>query len=257
MGYGFLMDDWVWSFSRLKCYEQCPHAFYMKYLDKVPQEGNHYADFGSFVHKILQKFYTGELKKNELVSYYLKYYDEEVLPERNEKVSVTNYLNGLKYFRNIEDFNKEIIGVERRVDGEISGNKFTGYIDLLYKESDGGIVIRDHKSHPIKEKNPTKPRKTDEDFDKYALQLYIYANMIRKELRTPVKYIEFNCFKTGTVPRELASSVRELDAVRWVCETIGKIKYDEDFMPNPEYYYCNNLCEFRSVCDYRKFSRGD
>lgn len=46
--------DTKWSFSRLTTYRQCPQAFKLQYIDRVPQEGNFYSDYGTYAHELLE-----------------------------------------------------------------------------------------------------------------------------------------------------------------------------------------------------------
>lgn len=71
MKYSHIIDEMTWSYSRITAYEDCPYRFYLKYIKKIKGVRHFFSDYGSFMHLIIQKFLTGELKKSELVGYYL------------------------------------------------------------------------------------------------------------------------------------------------------------------------------------------
>ena len=43
-------QDMRLSFTALAAYENCPQSFKLSKLDRVPDDGNFYSDFGSFCH---------------------------------------------------------------------------------------------------------------------------------------------------------------------------------------------------------------
>ena len=55
-----------WSFTKLETYLNCPKAFWQNYLDPSRTSeplGNAFSDYGLFVHKLLEKWATGELER--------------------------------------------------------------------------------------------------------------------------------------------------------------------------------------------------
>lgn len=42
--YKKMLDEMIWSFSRLHLYEVCPYAFYLKYILKMLGVSNFYAE---------------------------------------------------------------------------------------------------------------------------------------------------------------------------------------------------------------------
>lgn len=51
------LDNLVWSFSKVNNYNRCPHGFKLTYIDKVPQIDNAFAEYGSFAHSLLEKYF--------------------------------------------------------------------------------------------------------------------------------------------------------------------------------------------------------
>lgn len=61
--YEFILDNMTFSFSSLTLFEQCPYAWYLKYIECRDKASNCYADFGSYCHKILEMYAKEELKR--------------------------------------------------------------------------------------------------------------------------------------------------------------------------------------------------
>ena len=74
--YEFILEDMIFSFSNLSMFEQCPYSWYLKYIEDRNRTSNHYADFGSYCHKILEMYANEEIQKSDLLEYYAEYFDE-------------------------------------------------------------------------------------------------------------------------------------------------------------------------------------
>ena len=85
----FIIDTMEWSYSRLTAYNQCPYQFKLKYVECNEGEPNFYAQYGSFCHKILEKYAIISSKSIELN------------PIRNEEYNLGNFL---KNFKSTDDF---------------------------------------------------------------------------------------------------------------------------------------------------------
>ncbi|MBR1685372.1 MAG: PD-(D/E)XK nuclease family protein, partial [Clostridia bacterium] len=46
-------------------YDQCPLAFKLQYIDRVPQEQNAYAEYGTHCHSLLERWAKGDLMSFE------------------------------------------------------------------------------------------------------------------------------------------------------------------------------------------------
>ena len=71
-----------WSYSRTACFGHCKYEFYLDYIindDKqYLSEGNYYAEVGSYVHEILSMIFSGKLKVEDALGYYIDHYDDYV-----------------------------------------------------------------------------------------------------------------------------------------------------------------------------------
>ena len=57
----------TWSMSRLKSYEDCPYGWFLKYIKGKSDCDRFYATYGSFMHRLLEQYYRGELSKTDMV----------------------------------------------------------------------------------------------------------------------------------------------------------------------------------------------
>ena len=101
-----LFDDWVWSYSRLQSFEQCPWGFAQKYLysDTKRGEPNFYSAYGSLIHELHERWYKGEIKKDQIVPEFIKRFI--ALPPTDSKRR-TRYLAIFRYvFGRNENFSR-------------------------------------------------------------------------------------------------------------------------------------------------------
>lgn len=244
-----IYDDWTWSYSRISLFEECPYAFALKYLyNDENVQSNFYANFGTYIHKIHELYYTGVLTKAELVNYYIEHFDEVGYHKHRSKY----FLEGLNYFEGgVQVTPSSIVGVEQRINFKVDNYNFTGFIDLLYKNDDGTLTICDHKSHVLKPRSGRrKPTASDKELDTYLKQLYLYAHGVHQLGLGSVGVLQFNCFRGRITVSERYSKDKEDEAVGWAADTIRNIEETTSFMPTGEWYYCHNLCDHRGVCEY-------
>ena len=254
--YSFMIDNMVWSFSRINSFNVCPYEWYLQYIEGLQGENNFYAEFGTYCHKILEKYEKGELGIFDLADYFVDHFDEEI------KSNVSNpekYIElGKSYFENIDlDLgNYEVLGIEKKCDFELEGRKFTGFIDLLLKDKETGeIVLIDHKSskYPLGKRGGVLKSEA-EKFDQYKKQLYIYCTQVYNEYGVFPTKIGWNYFKDQKWL--VLDFVKEEydEAIKWALKTIVEINDTEYFAPNPSFYYCANLCRFRnSYCEFKNY----
>ena len=65
----------TWSFSRLHAWEQCPYAFYLKYIEKREGESNYYASNGKCMHEVFEAILTDKITLDECTQYYADNYE--------------------------------------------------------------------------------------------------------------------------------------------------------------------------------------
>lgn len=255
----FLLDTMTWSFSRLNSFYNCRYEWKLRYIDCNKSENGFFGEYGSLIHKILEKYEKGELSLFELNDYYEEHFSESVPhdapPNKYVDIKQSYYEKGLDYLNNIDlDLDKyEILGVEKEVRFQISGKDFIGYIDLLLKEKETGkIIILDHKSASIKILKNGKVSKSDQEHVReFIRQLCLYAIPIIEEYGH-VDELWWNLFKDKNWLKMPFNKGDYDEAIKWAEDTLTLIENEKNWFPNPDSYYCNFLCGQRNhACEYK------
>ena len=259
--YKELIDKMRWSYSRLTSFEHCRYGFYLAYIVKdeelYPNESNYYAEVGTFVHKILEKVFKKEMSIDDAPRYFIDHFDECVCETTKESTMQSTYYSCLEYLSE-EDFSwidgYEILGVELKCEFEIDNYPFVGFIDLLLRDkADGEYVIVDHKSaaYPLK-KNGGVKKNQEKSFLTYKRQMYLYAYAVYLKYGKFPKELWWNHFKVNERVKIKFSMEDYEEAIRWFRYQIYLIQREEEYEPNKDYFYCNNLCSFRNSCEYNE-----
>lgn len=250
----------TWSFSRLNSFYNCPYEWKLRYIDCNKSENGFFGEYGSLIHKILEKYEKGELSLFELNDYYEEHFSESVPhdapPNKYVDIKQSYYEKGLDYFNNIDlDLDKyEVLGVEKEVRFQIAGKDFVGYIDLLLKEKETGkIIILDHKSASIKILKNGKVSKSDQEHVReFIRQLCLYAIPIIEEYGH-VDELWWNLFKDKNWLKMPFHKEDYDEAIQWAEDTLKLIETEKEWLPNnSSSYYCNYLCGQRNnACEYK------
>lgn len=253
ISYRPLMEDMVWSYSRVNGFSACPYAWFMKYIKHVKEQPRFYSSYGSFIHKILEQYYKGELTEDQLTARFMMGFKNEVQGERPSPAVVEKYIQrGLDYFNTFKRLPYKVLAIEKKVEFEIDGIKFIGYIDLLCEDDEGNLIIVDHKSRDLKprSKNRKKPTENDQMIDAMLKQLYLYSTGVKNEYgKFPTKLC-FNCFKAGTFIEEVFDPEAYNEAIKWTKDSIEEICQTTDFTPNIEFFHCKHICGLGECCCY-------
>lgn len=246
----------VWSYSRIKTFKDCPYRFYLKYIRRLRGKEMFFSSYGTFMHKLIESYYTEHKTNTQLVHTYVSEFGNSVVGHAPNKTVFVNYFNqGLNYLKNIKPFPCEAIALEKGVDFNIDGYRFVGYIDFLGKK-DNDVYVIDHKSRMLKPRSNRKiPTKTDEELDSYLTQLYIYSEAVKNELGVFPKKLCFNCFRSGVFIEEPFSPNGYSTARKWLSDSISEIRKESDFEPSAEYFKCTHLCELHDECEYYQLSK--
>lgn len=256
----FLLDTMTWSFSRLNSFYNCRYEWKLRYIDCNKSENGFFGEYGSLIHKILEKYEKGELSLFELNDYYEEHFSKSVPhdapPNKYVDIKQSYYEKGLDYFNNIDlDLDKyEILGVEKEVRFQIAGKDFVGYIDLLLKEKETGkIIILDHKSASIKTLKNGKVSKSDQEHVReFIRQLCLYAIPIIEEYGH-VDELWWNLFKDRNWLKMPFKKEDYDEAIQWAKDTLALIENEREWLPNnSSSYYCSYLCGQRNhACEYK------
>lgn len=251
MIYRPLIEDMTWSYSRIKCFEDCPYRFYLKYISGCKEAPQFYASYGSFMHKLIEEFYKGIITKEEMLTKFLFGFQENVLGRRPQQSTVEKYIQlGIEYLKGFSPFPYNMVAVEKKVEFELRGKKFIGFIDYL-GEKDGEYYIIDNKSRELKPRSGRKkPTVKDQELDEMLKQLYLYAAAVKQEYGKYPKALCFNCFKNQVFIEEPFSEEKFSETVEWFLKTIDDIADENDFLPYFDFFGCNYICGVNGECCY-------
>ena len=257
-------EEYRWSYSRVDKYKSCKYAWYLKYLEEVDTEELFFSQFGKFVHKIYAEILLGNLKPEDAEDYFLVNYRREVTSRApSDKVFLSYFKSGLDAMHNIDKFlsdinDYEIIGVETPVDFKIDNRNFVGIIDLTLKDSNGDIIIVDHKSRTLKPRSKKGNLKSDLELEKYLQQLYIYSLAIKDLHGRYPSELWFHCYRNADNKFIKESFSYELlnKTVDITLQEIDNIVTTSKWSPNINWFSCANLCECHNECEYYQTNNG-
>lgn len=249
ISYKPLIDEMTWSYSRLECFNDCPYRFFLKYIKDCKEKPQFYSSYGSFMHKLLEQYYRGELTKEEMQIKFLFNFSKEVQGIRPQDSTVKKYIEaGIEYLRGFKPFPFEMVDVEKEVHFNIGNYPFVGFIDYIGRK-DGALYIVDNKSRDLKPRSgKAKPTVKDRELDEMLRQLYIYAAAVKQEYGEFPKSLCFNCFKSNTFIEEPFDEDRYNETIEWVEKSINDISECDDFYPCVEFFGCYYICGVSDDC---------
>lgn len=246
------MEDssWIWSYSKITTYVDCPYKFFLSYILKFSRDRLFFAEYGSFMHKIIELNLNGVLKSEDTLKYYLTYFSKNITGQApNIKVFNNYFKQGYLYTNYLyHPYRERVTDVERKLYFKIGDNRFVGIIDTVI---DNGNIILDNKSRILKPRSNRKvPTLYDKELDKYLRQLYVYAAALYDNNKILPEYIGFNCFRSNDIILEEFKENNYKDTLTWLDLMIKKIKDEEKWNPIPEYFKCKYLCDVCRHCEY-------
>lgn len=247
----------TWSYSRITAFEDCPYKWFLKYIKRLPPLPLFFSSYGSFLHKIIERFLTGELSKRDLPGYYLQYFREQVTGRAPSQKVFDNYFSqGLRYLKTIHFPYAAILEVERKVEFEISGIPFIGFVDLVANED--GLILVDNKSRILKPRSGRmNPTQSDRLLNQYLRQLYLYSIPISRQYGAVPVRLDFNCFRSNRFIEENFDENAYAITQSWALERIAQITEETGWRPSLDYFKCSFLCDMSPHCEYVVlFQRG-
>lgn len=253
INYRPLIEDMVWSFSRVSAYGQCPRRWYLRYIRKCPEAEKFFASYGTFMHELIEGYYSGAIAKEEMPAVFLREFQKRVRGRRPKNATLKKFIDGaVEYLKSFQPFPYKMIAVEQKVEFEIEGFKFLGFLDFLgYDEADGELVLIDNKSRDLRQRSDReKPTVKDRELDEMLRQLYVYCVAVEQNYGRLPKALCFNCFRTGTFIYEPFNQEAYEEAKQWVVSQIRTIMDDSDFDPNPNPFACFWICGVSDHCEH-------
>lgn len=223
-----------WSFSSVKLFEQCPYAFYLKYVKDKVEEENAFAQHGKFAHKLLERCLKGELTAFELADVYeSEYYNNVTKRFPYANIAKSFYDKTLQYFLEYDGFIGEVVSVEEELQTKFGDYDFIGYADLIMRD-DKGIYLVDHKSHAA--------FKSKKEREEYYRQLYLYAECIKRKYGEYPYKLVFNMFRIPKLEVELFAPSQIICNGIWFNDSVTNILHTTNWECKVDNWYCSNLC---------------
>lgn len=246
-----------YSFSKLSSIHQCPYEFDLYYNKKIQGEGNSFASVGSLTHEILEKYMSGQILQFEMKDLFLENFDNYIpngvkmkVSEKFSKDLTSNYKDSCaEYLENFYGFDGyEVVGTEQEFNLLITIRDKTiilnGFIDLILKDDQGEYYVVDYKSKGA--------FKNKEEIKKYSRQLYIYSLYIKFKYGKWPKKMWFEQFRINHQEIVCWNEEAMNETLNWVYDTVMLIQNEQFYTPNKDYFYCNNLCSYRNICDMKE-----
>lgn len=233
------------SFSKLSSFHTCKYGYKLRYIDHLTGDNNSFAQYGSLVHSIMERYAKGEIELWNLKDVYEWEYGSAVTePFPKSKfcdMAKIYYEQGKEYLSSFPGYDKyKILEVESDFEIEIDDWIFVGVMDLLYEDDKGNLILLDYKSK--------SSFKNKQEKHKYARQLYLYCLYIKQKYgKYPDKMI-FMMFRKNN-PCEVNFNIEDFEeAIDWAKNTVKEIRECKDFFPTCEEFYANELCNHRRYC---------
>lgn len=247
-----IISQMTWSYSRIRCFEDCPYKFYLSYVKCCDEEKRFFASYGSFVHAIMAAYLSGELRRDELAQFYLLHFKDEVHGKApSGKVFAKYFDDAYRYLSDCAFDVSGILAVEKMCEFRLGEHQFVGIMDYVRQNDDGSVVLGDHKSKDLKPRTEkAKPRKSDRELDEYLEQLYLYCLPFKECFGKYPDYLEFNCFRTGVVITEQFDFQKYESAIARFMAAPSAISLNESWHPKLELFKCKYLCGKSNSCEY-------
>ena len=257
-----LKDGHRYSYSQLSSFSECPFGYYLKHIEGAEEQSNGFAEQGTLIHDILDKWAKKEIKKEDMAAEYARRYPEEVTTSFPRMLTAKGYAEktyqqGLEYFETFDEFpGYTIVSAEEMFDMPIkltdgTERPFIAFVDLVLRdEFTGGLAVYDHKS-----KSWTTFRRERELMYR---QQYLYSYFIHEKYGEWPAILGFNLFKELGKKDEREFSKEEFEkTMQWATEAIHQIEsYDvldwmeckEQKTPGKPDMYCAYICGTRGSC---------
>ena len=148
-----LKDGHRYSYSQLSSFSECPFGYYLKNIEGIPDQSNGFAEQGSLIHDILDKWAKKELKKEDMAREYEKRYANEVVTSfprmlTSKGYAEKTYQQGLEYFENFDEFpGYTVVSAEEKFEQPLkltdgTTRPFIAFVDLVLRNDfTGGLVV--------------------------------------------------------------------------------------------------------------------
>lgn len=235
----------LWSFSKFNCYRTSHYEFLLHYIRHLPENNEKqcaYGSLGGAAHDVLERFYNGELKYENLSDEFddafmtnidiAGLYFDRTDSTKNDNIKNKYYKNIMHYFETFTPIKEKAL-MEQFVTIKITDDiVMQGYIDCIHKDNEGNYIVTDFKTSTIY-KGAKK--------DKEAAQLVLYSEALRQKGIPQdkikcrwlfLKYVDIDCeqvngkIKTRNIERYEIGEKLQASAKTW----LKKLGYEDNMM---------------------------
>ena len=241
------MRDYL-SASAINLFLQCPTSYFLKYQLGLETDETDptYARYGTLVHNILENIANNDyLFEEEAVEEYIKEFPSTGMQmDGYYEEGIEAVKRGWNFF---EDFTIERIGAEVKFNVKPFEDipKYFGFIDLVYRDSNGNLVVRDYKT--------SKPY-TDKQLE-HQIQPYFYAEACLAMYGELPKYFEFE-FVRFNKKKTIVIDEEFLEFNRLRMQGIWNKIVNNILKSNWQPYYCEHFCANSSLCPLFQMKKG-
>jgi RecB family exonuclease len=196
------------SHSSMDTIEQCPHKWFLRYIEKLypeveDEDGS--STFGSFVHDVAEKFEGNTLKDlYELAKQKLPKYPINDNYKPKTKTALVNFFN--YYKNNIEPLPKNQVKREKGFDiPYVDGFRLKGLVDL--------IIVRDKKLIVADYKTTKKPKDNTKQLSFYFFILKALGLIKQDTLDCEIIYLALEDNDGDMVVENYHLTEKDLDEV--------------------------------------------
>lgn len=233
------MRDYL-SASAINLFLQCPTSYFLKYQLGLDQDETDpsFANYGTLVHNILENMANNKyLFEEEPIEEYTNTFPTTGVPVENYfEEGLDAIKRGWEFF---EDFKIQVIGAEVKFNvkpfEEIP--KYFGFIDLVYRDENGNLIVKDYKT--------SKPY-TDKQLE-HQIQPYFYSEACLAIYGELPKYFEFD-FVRFNKKKTIVTDEAFLEFNRLRMQGIWNKIVNNILKSNWQPFYCNSFCSSRSKC---------
>lgn len=250
--FNFELDNMTFSYSSVNLFHTCPYAFKLTYIDTEDKVQNFFAEYGTLMHHVIESYWRGNIEKDELVMAFNDAYNIFVVtppPPFPDGMEERYYNDAIKFLQEFPYEREEysVIIIEGKFDLEYKGIKITVRPDLILREkSTNQVILLDFKtSKPVKGKKWDEAKMAD-----YKRQTLLYAHFFQQATGITVNKITLLFVR---LQKEYDVEITETsiaEVLTWLENTIQVIKWEEDFEPHIDNYFCANLCGVRNACKF-------
>lgn len=224
----------MWSYSNVSSLDNCTWEYYLSRVLGKKGIQNIYSECGGLSHDILENFYNGEIKYEDMLDKFeadflaiemgdFRFHADN---ETNEKRKAVYRANLIHFFKNHVPVKSKVLN-EKCVWIDLDGHVFIGYVDAIHKDEEGSYVITDYKTSSINEYKGKKQQAKAHQLLIYALGLMQMGKSI-DEIKARWNFLKYTNVKVTYKLKsgEVKTKEKIAERIKWVDSVKSYIKKD-------------------------------